>query len=142
MSATSHSPPSEEDCLACLESLTAEIYCEYTTNKDSSWRPAHYCSTCVQYLVDNQFPTYVKSVETSDCERELNALIAAGPPIWVADKHAFPCEEGEHVEKLWYCADNSERSGRLTGSLDGEERQKLWNFHKQFVDNKQALKNE
>ena len=35
--------------------------------------------------------------------------------------------------KLWFSSDNQERSAKLEGALEGEDRQKLWNELNQFI---------
>ena len=71
----------------------------------------------------------------TDCQAELRRLLADGPPIYVSDKVAFPLaeESDEYVFKLWYSSDKEERSAKLKGALEGEERIKLWNELKEFL---------
>ena len=88
----------------------------------------------VQQLLDSQFHTFVERVKTTDCQAELKRLLDAGPPIYVSDKLGFPLEEGDtHVINLWYASDGQERSAKLDGAVEGEERQKLWDELCKFI---------
>lgn len=89
----------------------------------------------IEQLVAQQFEQYVSRVKETDCQAELKRLLAKGPPIWVQDKNALPLaqETDTHVSKLWFASDDLERSAKLTGALEGEERQKLWDELQQFI---------
>ena len=98
------------------------------------WKAAFFEQSVVQQLLDTQFHDFVKSVKTTDCQATLRRLLKAGPPIYISDKHAFPLEEGDtHVVNLWFASDNTERSAKLDGAVEGEERQKLWDELNQFI---------
>eukprot|EP00048_Salpingoeca_helianthica_P015936 m.229510 g.229510 ORF g.229510 m.229510 type:complete len:150 (+) comp17762_c0_seq1:295-744(+) len=127
--------PADKECTCCFEPVNGDSVCEYKTS-GGAWLLGNYCCVCVQYLVDNQFATYKKSVEASTCKRELTALITAGPPIYVSDKLGLPVGEGEHISALYFGSDKKERSSRLTGALEGEEREKLWEFYRAFSSSK------
>ena len=50
------------------------------------------------------------------------------------DKHAFPLDENDtHVCQLWYALDGKERSGKLKGAVEGDERDALWEELKEFI---------
>lgn len=84
--------------------------------------------------MDNQFERYIDRVEKTDCQAELKRLLEKGPPIYISDKHGFPLKEDEeYVVSLWYASDCEERSARLKGSKEGEERQMLWDELKKFI---------
>ena len=88
---------------------------------------------CTQ-LLEEQFQQYIDRVKKSDCQAELRRMLAAGPPIFISDKHAFPLDEGEtHVVKLWYASDGEERSAKLVGAVEGAERDELWESLKSFI---------
>lgn len=93
-----------------------------------------YEQSVVEKLLSEQFEQYVERVKKTDCQAELRRLLASGPPIYLEDKHAFPLDEGDtHVVNLWFASDNQERSAKLKGAVEGEEREKLWNELKQFI---------
>jgi len=72
-------------------------------------------------------------VQKSDCEAELRRLMEIGPPVYIKDNHGFPLDEGDtHIVKLWFAADNDERSSKLTGAVEGAEREELWETLKSF----------
>lgn len=51
-------------------------------------------------------------------------LMEKGPPVWVSDQHGLTLPEGDtHVQQLWFMSDGQERSAKLAGALEGEERQ-------------------
>jgi hypothetical protein len=98
------------------------------------WSPAMYEQSVIVQLVETQFHYFVERVKTTDCQAELRRLLSAGPPIWVVDKHAMPLPEGDtHIVKLWYHSDKQERTAKLDGAVEGEERQALWDELKQFI---------
>ena len=100
------------------------------------WHPAKYEERVILQLLNNQFHTFVSKVKTTDCQAELRRLLANGPPIYISDKHALalPPHNGDtHICQLWFSSDNKERSAKLEGALEGEERQKLWDELKQFI---------
>jgi hypothetical protein len=88
----------------------------------------------VEQLMADQFHQFVERVKTTDCQAELRRLLAAGPPVYVSDPNGFPLPEGDtHVIQLWYASDNQERSAKLAGAVDGEEREVLWNELRAFL---------
>ncbi len=90
--------------------------------------------TLNEKLLDNQFDQFIDRVKKTDCQAELKRLLEKGPPIYIHDKHGFPLKDDEeYVIKLWYASDCTERSSRLKGSKEGEERQELWDQLKQFI---------
>ena len=115
----------------CVLSLDSVEFQGYPSMK---WKAAMFEQSVVQQLLDTQFHDFVTRVKTTDCQAELRRLLGAGPPIWISDNHGFPLEEGDtHVVNLWYASDNQERSAKLDGALEGEERQVLWDELKQFI---------
>lgn len=88
----------------------------------------------VEQLLSTQFQQFVTRVKTADCQAELRRLLDKGPPIYVEDANGFPLEEGDtHVHKLWYMSDNQERSAKLHGAVEGEEREALWEDLRRFL---------
>ena len=87
-----------------------------------------------QKLLDTQFEQYINRVKKTDCQAELRRLLKNGPPIYVSDKHAFPLDENDtHVCKLWFAMDRKERSAKLRGAVEGEERDALWTELNEFI---------
>mmetsp|Transcript_27494 Transcript_27494/g.55017 ORF Transcript_27494/g.55017 Transcript_27494/m.55017 type:complete len:118 (+) Transcript_27494:63-416(+) len=98
------------------------------------WKPAQFELCIVEELLKTQFRDYVNRVQKADCQAELRRLLASGPPTHVADKHGFPLDDGEdRVERLWFARDGKEQSARLDGSLEGEEREQLWQTLRAFL---------
>ena len=59
-----------------------------------------------------------------------------GPPIYISDRHALPLADKDkdtHVCKLWYADDGLERSAKLKGALEGDERNALWEKIRQIL---------
>ena len=107
---------------------------EYQTAPSMKWSPAMYEQSVIVQLVETKFHYFVERVKTTDCQAELRRLLAAGPPIWIEDKHAMPLPEGDtHIVKLWYQSDGQERTAKLDGAVEGEERQALWDELKEFI---------
>lgn len=101
-----------------------------------TWKPAKYEQSVVERLRQRQFHDFVERVKTTDCQAELKRLLKEGPPIWISDKHALALDEDSgdtHVCALWYACDNQERSAKLDGAVEGEEREKLWEELKEFI---------
>lgn len=85
-------------------------------------------------MLNFQFHNYVKRVQETDCNAELRRLLSSGPPIWLSDKHGLPVPDGDtHIETLWLMSENAERTAKLDGAVEGEERQQLWDEHKKFL---------
>ena len=96
--------------------------------------PALFEECAVQQLLDTQFSTYMDRVKSTDCQAELRRLLAAGPPVHVADKNALPVPKGDtHVSLLWYARDGEEREAVLKGAVVGEEREVLWEELRGFL---------
>ena len=114
--------------------LSVAIKVEYQSAPSMKWKPALYEQSVVERLLAEQFHQYVDRVKKTDCQAELRRLLAQGPPVFVEDKHALPLEEGDtHVVKLWFASDNEERSAKLDGAPEGEEREALWKELKEFI---------
>ena len=133
-----HGSPAEGMCCLCTyEDITLEDgnYVEYQSYPSMKWQPALFELSIIQTLLDTQFEKYVEQVKKTDCQAELRRLLADGPPIYVSDKVALPLAEDDdkYVSKLWLSHDQKERSAKLKGALEGEERQKLWDELKQFL---------
>lgn len=84
--------------------------------------------------MDSQFEQYINRVKKTDCQAELRRLLEKGPPIYIADQHGLPLDDDEeYVVALWYASDEQERSAKLKGSKEGEERQRLWEELNKFI---------
>ncbi|CEM35915.1 unnamed protein product [Vitrella brassicaformis CCMP3155] len=129
--------PADTDCLICFETITCENYVEYQTQGGSQWHPAKFCWDCIQQLLKEQFQKYMDGVQNTDCEREQRALLSRGPPIRVRDKNGFPECGDEEVGRLWLCGEGRVHEGKVEGCVEGEERMKLWNTHRQFMVEKE-----
>ena len=75
------------------------------------------------------------------CASEVCRLLDTGPPIWISDQDgAQPDPDGglrlpdgdTHIAKFWYASDDTERSGKLDGALEGLERLALWDKLRQM----------
>mmetsp|Transcript_12994 Transcript_12994/g.19801 ORF Transcript_12994/g.19801 Transcript_12994/m.19801 type:complete len:161 (-) Transcript_12994:165-647(-) len=132
-----HGVPTEGMCCLCTyEDITLEDgnYVEYQTYPSLEWKPALFELSVIQSLLESQFQKYIEQVKKTDCQAELRRLLESGPPIYVSDKVALPLPDGdEYVSKLWFACDNTERSAKLVGAVDGEEREKLWDELRQFI---------
>jgi hypothetical protein len=132
MASGGHAQPAGE-CLCCFGELDDTNYVEFRVSETAAWTPAKYCGDCIQTLLDSKFEAYMTGVAKSTCEAELRRYMVKGPPLYLEDPLGLPCAEGESAYELWYCSDNSVRSGKVKGALEGDERQKLWDEHKSFV---------
>ena len=136
-SGAEHGSPSDGmECLATMDDITLEDgnYCEYLTMPSNTWHPSAYCGEVVQRLILTQFGEYVKGVRQSDCEADLKRRLAAGPPVWLADKHALPLPDGDtHIERVWMSSDRKEYTAKLAGCVEGDEREKLWEELRNFA---------
>jgi len=134
---TEHGKPTDGMCCLCtVEDITEEDgnYVEYQTAPSMKWFPCMYEKVVVQQLLQSQFHTFIDKVKKTDCQAELRRLLQSGPPIYVSDKHAMPIPEDDtHVVKLWFADESEERSAKLDGAVEGEDRQKLWDELKEFL---------
>ncbi|KAL7517586.1 hypothetical protein ACHAWX_004948 [Stephanocyclus meneghinianus] len=123
-------------CLCTMEDITDEDqnYVEFQSYPSMKWKPAQFELCVVQQLLDTQFEQYIKSVKTTDCQATLRRLLKNGPPIYISDKHGLPLEEGDtHVCALWFAIDGQERTAKLKGAVEGEEREVLWKELNEFL---------
>ena len=136
MSETHGKPTDGMECFATMEDITEEDgnYVEYQTAPSMLWHPSQYERSTVENLLNTQFHDYVEKVRTTDCQATLRRLLEKGPPVYLEDKHALPLPENEtHICQVWFAGDNTERSAKLDGAVDGEERDKLWEELKSFI---------
>jgi len=119
-------------------SLFAPLFSRFVTN--------YFSSLLYKKLLDSQFETYLDRVKKTNCQAELRRLLAAGPPIYLSDKHGLPLDDecDEYVINLWYACDGKERSAKLKGALEGVEREELSQSLKRFiiVEGKEAIDDE
>ena len=144
MPSTHGSPAEGMECPVTYEDITSSNYVEYTVSDDPGvWHVCPFEQMAVEQLVNTQFDKWIERVNKTDCQAELKRLLSKGPPIYVSDKVGFEKArnkdegldgngEGRFVEKLWYMADGSERSGKLANALEGEKRDKKWTELKTF----------
>jgi hypothetical protein len=136
-----------------MEDITAENYVEYQCYPSRTWRPAKMEQSVIEELQRTQFSSYIERVKKTDCQAELKRLLAAGPPIYIADHLGLPLGDEEvpsdknpssgttepivskdtHIVKLWFASDNLERSAKLDGAVEGLERDRLWEELRQFI---------
>ncbi len=57
------SPHDGMECLATMEDITRENYCEYQTFPSMTWHPSKFCAEVVLQLLASQFPAYMKGVQ-------------------------------------------------------------------------------
>jgi len=133
-----HGTPNEGAmCLCTMEDITEEDgnYVEYQVYPSLKWKPALFESSVVEQLLGEQFEQFIKRVEETDCEAELRRLLEKGPPVYISDKHGLPLNEDDgdkYIIKLWF-ATGGEKSAKLKGGKEGEERQKLWDELNKFI---------
>ena len=122
ISSDEHGTPDEEmECMATMEDITIDDknYCEYQTAPSGRWHKSKYAAGTVRRLITHQFPEYVEGVRKADCAADLKRRLAAGPPIYVSDKHALPVPEDDtHIERIWFAEDGKEYSAKLKGCVE------------------------
>lgn len=131
-------PPDGLECLVTMEDIDDSNYVEYQCFPSLQWKPSLMEQAVVEELLQTQFHRYIERVKTTDCQAELRRLLATGPPVYVSDPHGMPLEENgketdTHISKLWFSSDKTERSAKLHGALEGDERKALWQELQQFV---------
>ena len=130
------SPPDGLECLVTMEDIDDSNYVEYQCFPSLKWKPSLMEQAVVEELLQTQFHRYIERVKTTDCQAELRRLLATGPPVYVSDPHGMPlAEDGKdsHISKLWFSSDKTERSAKLDGALEGDEREALWQELQEFV---------
>mmetsp|Transcript_33605 Transcript_33605/g.82630 ORF Transcript_33605/g.82630 Transcript_33605/m.82630 type:complete len:156 (-) Transcript_33605:596-1063(-) len=141
-----HGKPTEGmECMCTLDDITEETYCEYQTMPSGKWHPAKFAAPVVDEMLQTLFKKYLEDVEKAarDCAAAVRRLVVKGPPIYVFDAHGLPLPEGEtHIEKVWFCKGNEEKSAVLQGALQGKEREELWNSQKQVLAAMEAAEGE
>ena len=54
--------------------------------------------------------------------------------MYLSSSEELPLPVGDtHIEKVWFCDTGEESTARLLDSLDGEERDRLWNTQKEVL---------
>ncbi|CCF75198.1 conserved Plasmodium protein, unknown function [Babesia microti strain RI] len=118
--------PIEEPCLVCFEDISSSNFVAYQLIQNGPWYPAKFCIYCIKQLLDTMFDRYVYSLENSNCAKEQRALLDAGPPINIIEKHAFPEACSQEVYLLWDYSTNTAMSAKLKNSLTGQKRLDFW----------------
>jgi len=129
-------PPDGLECLVTMEDIDETNYVEYQCYPSLEWKPALMEQSVVEELIKTQFHAYIERVHKTDCQAELRRLLASGPPVYVSDQHGLPLAQEEtdtHVSQLWFASDQKERTAKLDGAVEGEERDKLWKELQQFI---------
>ena len=125
---THGSVPIGLECLAEMELITKETYVEYKSMPSGIWKPSLFSKAIIRELHNTQFTNYMKAVQAPDCKAELKRLLIKGPPIYISDKHALPLGDGDtYISTLWFAEEDVEESAVLTGAVQGDARQTLWN---------------
>jgi len=134
----SHGVPAEGmTCMCTWDEIDAESYVEYQVAPTGKWYPSKFGEMAVRELKKTQYTSYIENVQKSDCIKEFTRLMACGPPVWIADQHGLPLPEdgsGTHIVQLWFMIGDKTENSKLEGALEGEERQKLWDEMKSFMD--------
>jgi hypothetical protein len=103
--------------------------CWWRSMNSHEWTPSKYCFACVTRVRNDNFNSYIESIKTATCPKQLRRLIEDGPPIYVSDPTTFPVTPGDHVHEFKRVfPDGTEEivTARLVGSVIGEEREQLW----------------
>jgi len=125
-------------CMVCYEDIEEANYLEYQTSEGSQWFPSRFCSECVESIRQSQFGKYISDLAKTTCAKEQKRLLERGPPINIHDTHGFPESDGEEIYSLWSLATKQVITAKLEGSLEGEERLKLWEAEKAFIIHNEA----
>ncbi|KAK8795067.1 hypothetical protein WA588_003918 [Blastocystis sp. NMH] len=129
-----HQKPTEgQECAVCMDDIDESNYVEYRNSNDTHWIPCIICQNCVEMFLHDMMPNYKKNLLEADCRASQLRVLAQGPPIYVKDDSVFQSPEGEHVESLWFSSTGKERSAKVDGCLEGEEREKWWNEMKEIL---------
>lgn len=127
-------PSAGMECLATMDDITSENYCEYKTEPSGTWHPSLFSKPVVVELQNTQFVQYMEAVQKPDCKAELRRLLKTGPPTFIYDKHALALPEGDtHISTLWFMDSDTEVSALLVDAKEGEQRIKLWEELKQMT---------
>ncbi|KAK8815845.1 hypothetical protein WA538_004968 [Blastocystis sp. DL] len=113
-----------------MRAITSNIE---TVTVHTHWIPCIICQNCVEMFLHDMMPNYKKNLLEADCRASQLRVLAQGPPIYVKDDSVFQSPEGEHVESLWFSSTGKERSAKVDGCLEGEEREKWWNEMKEIL---------
>jgi hypothetical protein len=107
---------------------------EYQTSPSMLWHPCHYERSVIEKLLQTQFHDYLEKVRSTDCQATLRRLLTMGPPIYLKDQHALPLPHGEtHICAIWFAKGDIERSSKLDGAVEGQEREQLWKELNRFI---------
>ena len=90
------------------ESLGPGNYCEYESMPSETWLPSPFSANTLRHMVATQFQyEYLDLWSTvtrgeEDCEPTIQAVVDAGPPIYLRDGRALPLQTGDsYVRSIW-----------------------------------------
>ena len=110
-------------CTFCWDDLDSNL-CYYKTSGGGEWKPSGWCVDCILLMIRSQMQGWIEGVKNATCPKELQRLIDMGPPIWLYDRQTYPVGEEEHVEEFKH--GETVFSAKLSGAVEGVEREKLW----------------
>jgi len=123
-------------CKVTWDDIDDDNYCEYQTVPSGEWNCAYFSSDTIEHMINSQYAKYLQDVEAAakDCAAAVRRLVEMGPPMYLSDRVGLPLPEGDtHIDKVWFSSNDKETSARLVGSLQGEERETLWNSQKETL---------
>lgn len=78
-----------EDFTEVARKIEGSAQIEDGANRKKDWRWSQFCSSCTKELIESQFDTFYKNLQ-SDCAKTIRSLLQKGPPRFVDDPHGFP----------------------------------------------------
>ncbi len=106
------------ECISCLDSISHQV--TYRDQPEGDWKPSPYCEECMEWFVQNQWESYVTTIETETCEKTLKRMIQAGPPTHIREPVGLPCLDPRRGV-LMYKVGDEVKSSELVGVYEGEE---------------------
>jgi hypothetical protein len=121
------------ECNICYDDFTLESRCMYKTRLNTEWVPFNWCIDCVRHMINTQYQAWIESVKNATCPKALQRLIDQGPPIWLYDATTFPVQPDDYVIEIGYNNPVVSISAKLTGAVEGDAREHVWNEMKAIM---------
>lgn len=129
--------PETLSCNICYDDMDNENQVKYRLSPDDTWHDMPCCSVCVTQLLNTLWNKYTDGIRNADCAPAMKRLLKNGSPINmrrfdVLDTSGDANEGDKHKEIYEFQMNDEIVSGKLEGSIIGEEREK-WLKEQQVV---------
>lgn len=113
------------ECKCCFNDIETNEVVYYCDSDKQEWIVSKYCYNCLNYMLNNDWLTFVDKINNTDCLAELRKMVKIGPPINIRDPVGLPCNN-QSGEVYMFKYNNKLMDAKLNGSLVNIERDIYW----------------